>query len=738
MDRPKISVILPIYNVEPYIEECLDSILDQTMLDDLEVIMVDDESSDNSRYTIERYTLDHDNFHAYHKKNEGSGIARNYGLEMAKGEYVHFFDPDDYIKPDFYEKMYEFAKSCPNADFVVGNSTRYGVFNIWESVLYKNSIEKIDKPIASTNIREIVDLVWDTGVWNKLIKKEFLDEKNIRFPNENIVSQDLVFTIKLHYLADKIAINPDIYYYWRLRQSKNSVTQQKGKIKSFTDRLRVIELIREFFKENDVEEEILYAEYSKWLNHDLKDYIKKIKEFPEEYHEEKLLEVKNILKDIPESIKKNLNSYKQIIYKMIENDDYEGLLSFSCLEDDLKKNPKLFEIAGEDYEQYVNLIRDGEKEELKAMKEDLNSNDEEILIDFFSYLPYVDGENFEISAAIVDNKNKKYPVVIEDMVDAIKEEEEKDKNSEDCSIVTKKRLIIPLDLIKDLEHSRIRIKYESENLSKETFLKNNRRKTFVYDNFDVDVGIGVQKELFIDIREKNDVKIRIKTIVKDDEKFILIGSCEEKIENLKIKNIVNFNEKVFPLQYLSTSEINDHYYEYLKKDVNENEFNEGVEEYEHKFITELPFKELFNDVIKKWEIGSDEIIDNVKLSKNFYFYTSTHKIQIRNMRNKIVLEIFVIDNVSELHAEKEENIEMNEKNKELKNEIKELKKERKALNKEMKKLEKNIRKLNEDNKKLDENNKKLHKANKKQKELIEEYKNRKVVKIVDSIKNIHN
>ena len=174
MDRPKISVILPIYNVEPYIEECLDSILDQTMLDDLEVIMVDDESSDNSRYTIERYTLDHDNFHAYHKKNEGSGIARNYGLEMAKGEYVHFFDPDDYIKPDFYEKMYEFAKSCPNADFVVGNSTRYGVFNIWESVLYKNSIEKIDKPIASTNIREIVDLVWDTGVWNKLIKKEFL------------------------------------------------------------------------------------------------------------------------------------------------------------------------------------------------------------------------------------------------------------------------------------------------------------------------------------------------------------------------------------------------------------------------------------------------------------------------------------------------------------------------------------------------------------------------------------
>ena len=93
----KISVILPIYNVEDYLEETLDCLLNQTIISDIEVLMIDDGSTDNSRYIIEKFALDYENFHAYHKVNEGQGIARNYGLQFAKGEYVHFLDSDDYI-----------------------------------------------------------------------------------------------------------------------------------------------------------------------------------------------------------------------------------------------------------------------------------------------------------------------------------------------------------------------------------------------------------------------------------------------------------------------------------------------------------------------------------------------------------------------------------------------------------------------------------------------------------------
>ena len=750
MNKPKISVILPVYNVEPYIEECLDSILEQSMIDDLEVIMVDDGSSDNSRYAIERYALDYENFHAYHKENEGSGIARNYGLELAKGEYIHFCDPDDYIKPDFYEKIYGLAKSSPKSDFVVVNSIRFGNFHIWEGILYKNAFENITEPIHSTSIKENASLVWDTGVWNKLIKKEFLDEKNIRFPNENIVSQDLVFTIKLHYLANEIAIDPNIYYYWRFRQSKTSVTQQKGKIKSFTDRLRVIELISRFFKEKDVEKEIIDREYDKWLNHDLKDYIKRIDEYPLESLDEKLLDVKNILKDTPEHIKENLNSYKQISYKMIENDDVEGLLSFGPLEGDLKKNPKLFEIAGENYKQYVNLIRDGEKEELQAKRESIDSNDKEISIDFSSYIPFVDGEDFKISASIVSDENKEYPIITEDITDSIEEPpmavlgEETPKEEEieweitelqDYSIEKDKRLIIPLNLIKNLKHSRIKIKYEGENLSKETFLKNNRRKTLVFEDFDVDIGVGIQKELYIDIRYTNNNRIIIQDIIKDDSKFIIVGSCEERIENLKIKNIVNFTEKTFPMEYLSHEEIIGQLYGDLNEDLDDE--NQALERYEYEFISYLPFKELMNDVIKKWEIGTDGFIDNIRLSKNFYYYTSTHQIPIRNLRNKIVLECSLIDIVTEMHEGKEEIIEIRNQNKELKKEIKGLKKENKRAKKDTKKLKEKNKELNREKRKLDNENKKLNKEIQRQKKLINDYKNRKVVKIVDNMQNIH-
>ena len=736
MNRPKISVILPIYNVEPYIEECLDSILNQTMIDDLEVIMVDDGSSDDSRYTIERYALDHDNFHAYHKENEGSGIARNYGLEKAKGEYIHFCDPDDYIKPDFYERIYEFAKSSPNADFVVGNSSRFGNWHIWESILYKTTFENLDEVIESTNIRENTNFVWDTGVWNKLIKKEFLMEKNIRFPNENIVSQDLVFTIKLHCLADEIAVNPDIYYYWRLRQSKDSVTQQKGRIKSFTDRLRVIGLIREFFRENNIEEEILNAEYDKWLNHDLKEYMKRINEYPKEYHEEKLSEVKNILKDIPESIKENLNSYKRIIYRMVENDDYDGLLSFSYLENDLKKNPNLFELAGEDYQQYVNLERDGQMEELQAQREDIDSNDEEILIDFSSYLPFVDGDDFTITAAVVDDEGNEYQIINEDIVeDEVNGELAEDETVEpDYSIERYQRVAVPLKIIKNLKHSRIKIKYESESISKETFLNNNRRATYVFEDYDVDIGIGTRKELYIDVRYKNKNNVRIHDIIEDDSKFMLIGSSQEKVENLKIQNLVCFNERHFPIQYLSLDEIiNEFYNDSIEDGSNEGEesdeirINGDVVEYEHTFIAAIPFKELFDAVIKKWEIGTAEFIDHISLSKNYYFYTSTHKTQIRNLRKKIVLEMFLIDYIAEMHEMKEENLKIIRTDRELKKKNRKLKKENKTL----KTVKKN---LTEENKQLNKANKKLNEQSEKQKELINDYKNRKVIKIVDHLK----
>ena len=304
----------------------------------------------------------------------------------------------------------------------------------------------------------------------------------------------------------------------------------------------------------------------------------------------------------------------------------------------------------------------------------------------------------------------------------------------DYSIERYQRVAVPLKIIKNLKHSRIKIKYESESISKETFLNNNRRATYVFEDYDVDIGIGTQKELYIDVRYKNKNNVRIHDIIEDDAKFMLIGSSQEKVENLKIQNLVCFNERHFPIQYLSLDEIiNEFYNDSIEDGSNEGEesdeirINGDVVEYEHTFIAAIPFKELFDAVIKKWEIGTAEFIDHISLSKNYYFYTSTHKTQIRNLRKKIVLEMFLIDYIAEMHEMKEENLKIIRTDRELKKKNRKLKKENKTL----KTVKKN---LTEENKQLNKANKKLNEQSEKQKELINDYKNRKVIKIVDHLK----
>ena len=113
----KVSVIVPVYNVEKYLEKCLDSLVNQT-LKEIEIIIVNDGSPDNSHKIIDKYTKKYKNIKAYLKENGGLSDARNYGLKKASGEYIAFLDSDDFVKEDMYQKMYEKAKSG-NFDMIV-------------------------------------------------------------------------------------------------------------------------------------------------------------------------------------------------------------------------------------------------------------------------------------------------------------------------------------------------------------------------------------------------------------------------------------------------------------------------------------------------------------------------------------------------------------------------------------------------------------------------------------------
>ena len=115
--KPKISIIVPIYNVEEYLEKCLDSLVNQT-LKDIEIILINDGSPDNSEEIVNKYLKKYKEKIIYHKKkNEGQGIARNYGINLAKGEFISFVDSDDYVDKTIFEKLYNKAIE-ENSDIV--------------------------------------------------------------------------------------------------------------------------------------------------------------------------------------------------------------------------------------------------------------------------------------------------------------------------------------------------------------------------------------------------------------------------------------------------------------------------------------------------------------------------------------------------------------------------------------------------------------------------------------------
>ena len=167
MGKIKVSVIVPVYNVEKYLDKCLDSLGRQT-LKDIEIIVVNDESPDNSQKIIDKYSKKYSVIHGYKKKNGGVSDARNFGIKEAKGEYIAFVDGDDYVSIDMYEKMYEKAKAG-NFDVVVCDLNY-----VYEDGSIKRVSSKIEKD--TTNIKKTYVNMYPC-VWNKIYKRGLFSKK---------------------------------------------------------------------------------------------------------------------------------------------------------------------------------------------------------------------------------------------------------------------------------------------------------------------------------------------------------------------------------------------------------------------------------------------------------------------------------------------------------------------------------------------------------------------------------
>lgn len=227
-NTPKISVIVPIYNVEKYIGRCLRSIKNQTFKD-FEVLLIDDESPDGSAAVAEAFCREDDRFRLFHKKNGGLSDARNYGLERAAGEYISFIDSDDYIHRDFLRIMYE---ECVNNNAEMSYCRfKYSYFNTGITLPNPFSAKKeVMRKEDALNIL-IKDNYLHSYAWNKLYKAELFKNGEIRFPD--MYFEDIATSGRLMYNARRVAITDRYLYYYAKRFGSIMSTMNAKKINDY-------------------------------------------------------------------------------------------------------------------------------------------------------------------------------------------------------------------------------------------------------------------------------------------------------------------------------------------------------------------------------------------------------------------------------------------------------------------------------------------------------------------------
>ena len=241
----KVSIVIPIYNVEKYLRQCLDSVVNQT-LKDIEIICVNDGSKDSSADIIEEYVRKDPRVKAIHKENSGYGNSMNRGFDMATGEYIGIVESDDYAELDMFEKLYNCAKegnldACKSGFFFYYSIPEEK--NIPAPIASKVMCKKVFCPTDSfKSLREQIEFFnIKPTIWSAIYKRDFVRENNIRFNETPGASfQDTSFNFKVWALAKRVKLLDECFLHYR-QDNEGSSINSASKVFCVCDEYREIE-----------------------------------------------------------------------------------------------------------------------------------------------------------------------------------------------------------------------------------------------------------------------------------------------------------------------------------------------------------------------------------------------------------------------------------------------------------------------------------------------------------------
>ena len=315
-----ISVIIPVYNVENYLHVCLNSVLKQTY-QDFEILCIDDDSTDSSAEILEYFAHKDSRIKILkNDSNHGPGYSRNKGLDMAQGKYISFLDGDDWFSPNTFEMLIEKAEK-DNLDLLMFKNIVYYEepqkfgFEEYYDMEFMNKFE--NQVFDHWDLDKTKLLIMANAPWNKFYLKSFLDDNNIRFPNENLIHEDNPFSYKVITSAKRVSIINE-YLHNRRRRPGSIMTLNNERI---FDNIDVMYKVLDVF----FEDMNLYEYYKKEvLTYIFAVFMGRYNQIEDEFKEE-------FYKRVQEAYKVYIKKYN--LYKDIKENINEKVLEFFKFDD---------------------------------------------------------------------------------------------------------------------------------------------------------------------------------------------------------------------------------------------------------------------------------------------------------------------------------------------------------------------------------------------------------------------
>ena len=338
--RPvKVSVVVPVYNPGRYIEPCIESLLAQTMpADELELIFVDDGSTDQTPARLDRLAAEHAHVHVIHRENSGwSGTPRNDGIEASTGEYIQFVDQDDMLGVEALERQYAQAKQT-DADVVIGKAVGFGrgvSATVWDRPRLHASLEK--DPLLSSLTP------------HKMLRRAFLDEQGLRFPGGRRRLEDHVFMTKAYFAATSITVLSDYVCYFHTQREDlgNAARHRIDPVGYFANLREVIDVIEANTEPGPFRNRLLHRSLAIEMVQRARG--RQLLGYPEDYRRIMLGEIHRLaLERFPTEVDATLSPGNAVIAKLLRAGDEAALLDYARWESSIRVKPTVTSLAWTD------------------------------------------------------------------------------------------------------------------------------------------------------------------------------------------------------------------------------------------------------------------------------------------------------------------------------------------------------------------------------------------------------